>query len=780
MKNIIYLILTVLLISNISAIAQTETSIITLRENNSQGEPLHMDETFTVSGVVTSSNQFGASGPSTLQDNTAGISVYGSGFAGTVNIGDSVSITSTITHYNGLTQFDFSSTGSTVNVLKSGLTVEPKIVTLNQIATQAWNGVEELEGMLVRVNSVTINANGSFEGNTNYSVSDASGNLELRIDKDVTSLVGVTIPSAAVDIIGIVGQYDRDAPYSSGYQLLPRSIDDIVTESEPLIISPVIAADITTNSFTVYFSTVREGNTQVHYGKTSGLELGKLIINESTKNHKLVINNLEPVTTYYYKAVSSNANGISESKIQTVSTASDDTTIGTINVYFNHSVDNSVAIQGNEAAGNVNFSSKLIERINNATYSIDMALYSFTGLSNVANAIISAKNNRGVKVRVVYHNRTMQSSMQMLADAGIKISQRPTTDGLMHNKFAIFDGRDDNTRNDWVWTGSWNWTNFDNRNNVVEINSPALAEAYTKEFEEMWGSNDDNPNSSAAKFGADKTDNTTHSFNIGGRQIDLFFSPSDGTESHITNAITTADTSIYFSILSFTSDPIFNTINSRHNAGVNDIRGIIDNVDDTGSEFTNLQPISEVFDYNLNGLFHHKYSIIDSYSPSSEPIVITGSHNWSRAANTKNDENTLIIHDVYIANKYMQEFKARYNELGGSNGFTVPVITSVDNEKTITGKFELYQNYPNPFNPVTTIKYSIPLNVVVTHESPLQYVLLKIYNILGKEVTTLVNRKQKPGSYQVSFKASGLPSGVYFYKLKAGSFNSVRKMILVK
>ena len=776
MKKLFYLFLIVLFVSNLAQInAQTETSIITLRENNSQGEPVHMGETYTVSGIVTSSNQFGASGPATIQDNTAGISLYGSGFAGAVQIGDSVKVTSSITHYNGLTQFDFK-TGSTVEILKSGVTVEPKIVTLNQISSQAWNGVEELEGSLVRVNSVTINASGSFAGNTNYSISDASGTLELRIDKDVTSLVGVTIPSSSVDIIGIIGQYDRDAPYSSGYQLLPRSIDDLITESEPLIISPVIAADITTSSFTVYFSTVREGNSEVKYGKTSALELGSIVTNESTTNHKIVITGLEPVTTYYYKAISSNANGTSESKLQSVSTASDDPTIGTIQVYFNHSADNSVAIQGNEAEGNVSFKSKLLDRINSATYSIDMALYSFTGLSDVANAIISAKNNRGVKIRVVYHNRTMQSSMQMLENAGIKISQRPTTDGLMHNKFAIFDGRDDNQQNDWVWTGSWNWTNFDNRNNVVEINSPALASAYTKEFEEMWGSNDDNPNSSNARFGSSKTDNTTHSFNIGGRQVDLFFSPSDGTESQITNALQTADTSIYFSILSFTSDPIFNKINSRHDAGVNDIRGIIDNVEDSGSEFHNLQAISEVFDYNLNGLFHHKYSIIDSYSATSDPVVITGSHNWSRAANTKNDENTLIIHDVYIANKYMQEFKARYNELGGSNSFNIPVITSITDKSNLPNKFELMQNYPNPFNPTTTIQYTIPIVKAENNVS----VQLKVYDILGREVATLVNKQQSPGKYSVQFNAKGLNTGIYFYTIKVGSFISTKKMLLIK
>ena len=781
MKNFFYLILTVLFFNNYTTVySQTETSIITLRENNSQGEPVHMNETFTVSGIVTSANQFGASGPSTLQDNTAGISVYGSGFASSVNIGDSVKVTSTITHYNGLTQFDFSSSGSTVSVIKSGLEVEPKIVTLNQIATQSWNATEDLEGMLVRVNSVTINASGSFSGNTNYSISDASGSLELRIDKDVTSLVGVSIPSGEIDIIGIVGQYDRDAPYSSGYQLLPRSIDDIVTDSEPLIISPVIAADITTNSFTVYFSTVRNGNSKVQYGLDKNLNSGTAIVEDTTTNHIVKIVGLNPSTTYYYKAISTNENGTSESKIQSVSTASDDTTLGTINVYFNHSVDNSVAIPGNEAEGNVNFSNKLIERINQATYSIDMALYSFSGLTDVANAIISAKNNRGVKVRVVYHNRTMQSSMQMLVNAGIKISQRPANNsGLMHNKFAIFDGRDGNPKNDWVWSGSWNWTNRNNQNNVIEINSPELALAYTKEFEEMWGSNTDTPNSSAAKFGSFKTDNTTHSFNIGGRQVDLFFSPSDATESHITNAINTADTSIYFGILTFTSDPIFAAINARHNSGVNDIRGIIDNVEDNGSEFTNLQPISEVFDYNLTGLFHHKYSIIDSYSSTSDPIVITGSHNWSRSANTKNDENTLIIHDVYIANKYMQEFKARYNQLGGSSAFYVPIITSIENNnKHLTDKFILYQNYPNPFNPTTTIKYTVPF--IQTSHATSQRVQLKIYNILGKEVATLLNERQKPGIYKISFNSGNLTSGIYFYKISVGKFYKVRKMILVK
>ncbi len=94
-------------------------------------------------------------------------------------------------------------------------------------------------------------------------------------------------------------------------------------------------------------------------------------------------------------------------------------------------------------------------------------------------------------------------------------------------------------------------------------------------------------------------------------------------------------------------------------------------------------------------------------------------------------------------------------------------------------KFELRQNYPNPFNPVTTIEYSIPI-VKAKNFSPQQKVELKIYDVLGREIATLVNKKQLPGNYSVKFDASNLPSGVYIYSLRSGSFVATRKMILLK
>ncbi len=92
-------------------------------------------------------------------------------------------------------------------------------------------------------------------------------------------------------------------------------------------------------------------------------------------------------------------------------------------------------------------------------------------------------------------------------------------------------------------------------------------------------------------------------------------------------------------------------------------------------------------------------------------------------------------------------------------------------------EFILYQNYPNPFNPTTTIKYSIPANAGVEKHGRAS---LRIYNILGEEVATLVNERKAPGNYSVQFDASDLPSGVYFYTLRVGDFVATKKMILLK
>ncbi|MCB9248250.1 MAG: T9SS type A sorting domain-containing protein [Ignavibacteriales bacterium] len=104
-------------------------------------------------------------------------------------------------------------------------------------------------------------------------------------------------------------------------------------------------------------------------------------------------------------------------------------------------------------------------------------------------------------------------------------------------------------------------------------------------------------------------------------------------------------------------------------------------------------------------------------------------------------------------------------------------ITDVESDKNLSAQFELSQNYPNPFNPTTIIKYSVP-NVVSNFSS--NNVELKVYDVLGREIKTLVNQKQKAGNYEVSFDTKELSSGVYFYRLQSGDFIQTKKMMLLK
>ena len=103
-------------------------------------------------------------------------------------------------------------------------------------------------------------------------------------------------------------------------------------------------------------------------------------------------------------------------------------------------------------------------------------------------------------------------------------------------------------------------------------------------------------------------------------------------------------------------------------------------------------------------------------------------------------------------------------------GIGASVITGVkDNRNTMT--YHLFQNYPNPFNPSTTIKYQIPKESNVT---------IKIYDVLGREVSTLLNTEQKVGEHEVEWNANGFASGIYFYQIKAKNFIDTKKMLLIK
>ncbi len=149
--------------------------------------------------------------------------------------------------------------------------------------------------------------------------------------------------------------------------------------------------------------------------------------------------------------------------------------------------------------------------------------------------------------------------------------------------------------------------------------------------------------------------------------------------------------------------------------------------------------------------------------------------------------DNLFISSVELDGEEFTNFSRERREIivekniGGEFKVTFDIDTTMtfaDVASEVKPLFELSQNYPNPFNPTTTIKYSVPL--VRPTEFAIQKATLKVYDILGREVATLVNENKQAGTYEVNFDGSNLNSGVYFYSLITGSFRDTKRMLLVK
>jgi len=153
--------------------------------------------------------------------------------------------------------------------------------------------------------------------------------------------------------------------------------------------------------------------------------------------------------------------------------------------------------------------------------------------------------------------------------------------------------------------------------------------------------------------------------------------------------------------------------------------------------------------------------------------------NWNKIGfvegngNSNSPKKYIFTDNNVNGGKYL--YRLKQIDINGSSEYSKELEVVINN---VPKKFKLAQNYPNPFNPATIIEYSIP--EVKTLQGKYQQVQLKVYNILGKEVATLVNARQQAGNYKVSFDGKSLSSGVYYYKISAGSFTKIKRMILIK
>lgn len=279
----------------------------------------------------------------------------------------------------------------------------------------------------------------------------------------------------------------------------------------------------------------------------------------------------------------------------------------------------------------------------------DVAAYDLDS-EPIVNALIELEE-RGIEVRVVTdEDNANLSSINRLRRNGISVVEDKRS-GLMHNKFAVIDGR-------FTWVGSMNFTTngaYCNNNNLVLFESPRLAANYTAEMDEMYNDR---------IFGPDSPENTPNEqLTIQGVRIENYFGPEKDIAPTIARTVARAQEAILFMAFSFTDERVGEAILGRADAGVA-VQGVFET---TGSEtqysyYPAMRdagiPNLTVRQDNNSFIMHHKVIIIDWET------VIFGSFNFSESANRRNDENVLIVQDPTFASFFIEEFSAVWEESG--------------------------------------------------------------------------------------------------------------------
>lgn len=715
------------------------TNFSIAQDNISEARLLPEGTIVIVSGVVTNGVELGSI--RYIQDETAGIALYpGSNWSPWSEpvLGDLVTVTGELKLYNGLLEID-PITNFTIESSGNSLP-DPEIITPNQLN-------EDVEGELVTIeNAIFADAGQTFTSTTwEFSSGGETGVIYLGSENPN---IGELIPAGEVTLTGIGSQYTFFIPATDGYQLLPRTLDDIVTLSPINFVTPVSQDNISTSGFDLMWQTDNPGSSIIKWGFSPDA-LDFVIEDASTvTDHFVSINGLDPATIIYAAACTVFGNDTITSN--TGAYATESLSSGIMNVYFNSIVDLSVATE-QEAQWTTEIHDTIIKYINMAQVSVDMAVYSNNNL-NIISALNNAHDN-GIRVRVVTEGSNTNTSLSSL-DPDINLVERLDGNGSgMHNKFFIVDP--ESVDNSYVIMGSMNMTNqdmFADYNNIIVIQDQTLARSYTIEFNEMWGSDEETPNLSNSKFGEDKMNNTPHNFIIGGRMVESYFSPSDGTTSAIDNSILSADGSFDFALFVFTNNQLRDAVLEINELFFVQPRGIIDNTSTIGSDYDALLAEGvEVYSHEgIDGLLHHKYAIVDHSEINSDPQVITGSHNWSASAESVNDENTLIIHDSNIANQYYQEFIQRFNEvLVGVDELELPFFTA----------------YPNPSAEQLNID-GIDANELV----------FKIFDLNGR----IIQRGTIDGFENPVINISKLAVGNYLLKLEISPEEQLRPLLFQK
>ena len=699
----------------------------------------------TVKGIVTNGAEWGPI--RYFQDNTAGIAAYGA-LVNIVKQGDSITVTGTIKNYNGLLELD---PLTSVIVRSSGNKLpEPIVLKPSEVG-------EKYEGRLVQINNASFPCDNFASGKT-YPLSNNDGSVNVFINKLQTDIIGQPIPIGLVNVTAVLSQYTFIGIL--GYQLLPRTLADIHKLGNIYLTSCLNNSNYTKTAFDFDWTTNISGTTEMFYGlSVETVKSNHSLGTAEATSHSISLSGFSSGQIIWTQAFSVNGNDTAFAGIMSYATISNSS--GDMKVYFNTPVDNSYSTGVNAIYLNQTIDDTLINYINRAKQTIDFVIYNFnnSGISNISNAL-KAATNRGVIVRVLGCGTTANLGIDELAGSAVHLFIGPdkySRAGIMHNKFFLFDTDSENPNDPLVWTGSTNLTSGQintDANNVVIIQDQSLARAYKIEFEEMWGSTGTTPNAVNARFGSTKKNNTPHDFNINGRSVECYFSPTDGANAQIVKHIKTTNSDLNIATMLLTRDDIASAIAlaKTNGATVNmltDVKGNNGTAVNT-TLLASLGATHYVF-YPGPGIMHNKYMIVDQFAPLSDPMVLTGSHNWSAAADNDNDENTLIIHDATIANIYYQNFVTLFT---ASNG----VLTGITmNEAPGSNRLLVYPN------PVRNGKVNISCFIPSASEGTIQ-----LFDVTGKIVFER-DVKLTNSENILNYSFPGSFKGLYLIKLTTGN-----------
>lgn len=379
---------------------------------------------------------------------------------------------------------------------------------------------------------------------------------------------------------------------------------------------------------------------------------------------------------------------------------------GKVLVFFNGTIDSAYSSRGNLANGNENLEQRVIDVINAAKQSVDLTSYELNSL-NIVVALCKA-HERGVRVRIIFdddaapknNSELWKTARQLLekrykvpimSDAGWPWVQTKTNfykghRAQMHHKFLIADYLSPDSTDDIVITGSYNFTitGLVSMQNMVKIQSRALAKIYTEEFEIMWGSSSSVPDTTLARFHQYKSKVSGNQIKIDGTSIQAYFTPMNlkaGKTSFLDLLadLVTKETQHDIKICAFsfsTGIEIDDAIKEKFDKHSIDLKAVFE--PSLGKQYWSLyaamtqsEKSKKPWDKKAEAYLavedrhlHHKYLLIDAENPDSNdvPVVITGSLNFSKNANEVNDDNFLIIRDKKIVNQYLQEFYARFRQ----------------------------------------------------------------------------------------------------------------------